>query len=217
MVLGKWRKRRRAGQRYAYSAWDGSQSGFDLTASDIMAEINDDLLYHGDVNAALRRMMQSGFEANGERIQGLREMLDKLRKERQERLDQHDLGGVYDEIADDLNDVIDTERQSLDQLAEQARQSGDQRRQDITEQVATERNLQLDMMPPDLAGKVKELSNYEFTSSEARQKLALRVTRASTSSSSRRGPSPLAMRRRAASMSFTQALTPGHCPAGICA
>lgn len=170
MVLGKWRKRRRAGQRYAYSAWDGSQSGFDLTASDIMAEINDDLLYHGDVNAALRRMMQSGFEANGERIQGLREMLDKLRQERQERLDQHDLGGVYDEIADDLNDVIDTERQSLDQLAEQARQSGDQRRQEITEQVATERNLQLDMMPPDLAGKVKELSNYEFTSSEARQK-----------------------------------------------
>ncbi len=170
MVLGKWRKRRRAGQRYSYSAWDGSQSGFDLSASDIMAELNDDLLYHGDVNAALRRMMQSGFEANGERIQGLREMLDKLRQERQERLDQHDLGGVYDEIADDLNDVIDTERTSLDQLAEQARESGDQRRQEITEQVAAERNLQLDMMPPDLAGKVKELSNYEFTSSEAREK-----------------------------------------------
>ena len=52
-------------------------------------------------------MMQSGFEANGERIQGLREMLDKLRKERQERLDQHDLGGVYDEIADELRDRAD--------------------------------------------------------------------------------------------------------------
>ena len=42
-------------------------------------ELNDDLLYHGDVNAALRRMLQSGFDVDGERVQGLREMLDKLR------------------------------------------------------------------------------------------------------------------------------------------
>ena len=33
-----------------------------------------------------------------------------------------------------------------------------------------ERNLQLDMLPPDLAGMVQELQKYEFTSSEAREK-----------------------------------------------
>ena len=33
-----------------------------------------------------------------------------------------------------------------------------------------ERQTELDMLPPDLAGQVRELQNYEFTSSEAREK-----------------------------------------------
>ena len=43
--------------RFTYSRWDGTQRGFDLDADALLAEITDDLLYHGDVNAALRRMM----------------------------------------------------------------------------------------------------------------------------------------------------------------
>ena len=156
--------------RFRYSRWDGSQQGFELSPDDILAQLTDDLLYHGDVNAALRRMMQSGFEdRNGERIQGLREILDKLRKERQERLENHDLGGVYDEIAQDLRDVVDRERDALDQFLRDAQQSGDQRREEIAQQTAQDRNLQLDMMPNDLAGQVRGLQNYEFVSPEARQ------------------------------------------------
>ena len=33
------------------------------------------------------------WDADGERLQGLRDLLAKLREERQERLDRHDLGG----------------------------------------------------------------------------------------------------------------------------
>ena len=47
--------------RFRYSRWDGTQKGFYLDAEQVMAEITDDLLYHGDLNAALRRMMQSGL------------------------------------------------------------------------------------------------------------------------------------------------------------
>src|SRR5690606_34814219 len=127
-------------------------------------------LYHGDLNAALRRMMQSGFEdQNGERMQGVREMLEKLRRRRKDQLDRYDLGGVYDDIAQELRDVVDMEREALDQLAEQARQSGDQRRQEITEQSVMEKQMGLDMLPPDLAGQVRELQEYDFTSGEAQQ------------------------------------------------
>ena len=50
--------------------------GYELDALDVMEQLTDDLLYHGDLNSALRRMMQQGFEdRNGEQIQGLREML----------------------------------------------------------------------------------------------------------------------------------------------
>ena len=88
------------GHRVRYSRWDGTQVGFELDADDVFGEITDDLLYHGDLNAALRRMMQSGFrDRNGERIQGIREMLEKLRRKRRDELERYDLGGVYDDIA----------------------------------------------------------------------------------------------------------------------
>tara|TARA_Y100000741_G_scaffold102284_1_gene76168 strand:- start:214 stop:2247 length:2034 start_codon:yes stop_codon:yes gene_type:complete len=169
MVLGKWRKRKRRNLSYAYSAWDGTQTGFDISAEDLLAELGDDLLYDGDINSALRRMMQSGFDIDGERIQGLQETLDKIRQERQDRLENYDLGGVYEEVASELRSVVDEERGSLDQLLEEARKSGDDRREDITQETVTNRNLQLDMLPPDLAGQVRELQKYDFTSAEARQ------------------------------------------------
>ena len=157
--------------RFTYSRWDGTQVGFELDADSVLEEITDDLLYHGDLNAALRRMMQSGFrDRNGERLQGLREMLEQLRRKRRDTLEKHDLGGIYDDIAQELRDIVDQERGALDDLAREARESGDQRRQEITEEVTQERRMQLDMLPPDLAGQVQQLQQYEFTSSEARER-----------------------------------------------
>ena len=157
--------------RYRYSRWDGTQVGFELDADDVLAEITDDLLYHGDLNAALRRMLQSGFlDRDQERIAGLREILEKLRRRRRDELERYDLGGVYDDIAQELRDVVDAERKGIEELAQEARASGDERRQQITEEVAQERRMQLDLLPPDLAGQVRELQEYEFTSTEARER-----------------------------------------------
>jgi uncharacterized protein with von Willebrand factor type A (vWA) domain len=156
---------------FRYSRWDGTQVGFELDADDILSEITDDLLYHGDLNAALRRLMQSGFrDQNQERIAGMRELLENLRRKRRDELERYDLGGVYDDIAQQLREVLDMERDGIDKLQQEAQASGDPRRQEITDQVAQERRLQLDLMPPDLAGQVKELQEYEFTSSEARER-----------------------------------------------
>src|SRR5213593_2159200 len=106
---------------FHYSRWDGTQVGFDLDADDILSEITDDLLYHGDLNAALRRLMQSGFrDKNNERIAGMREMLEKLRRRRRDELERYDLGGVYDDIAQRLREVVDMEREGIDQLEQEA-------------------------------------------------------------------------------------------------
>ena len=86
--------------RFRYSAWDGTQTGFELDADDILDQVTDDLLYHGDLNAALRRLLQSGMkDQNGERIAGIRDLLEKLRRRRRDELERHDLGGVYEDIA----------------------------------------------------------------------------------------------------------------------
>jgi uncharacterized protein with von Willebrand factor type A (vWA) domain len=157
--------------RVRYSRWDGTQVGFDLDATDIFSEITDDLLYHGDLNAALRRMMQQGFtDANGDRMQGLREMLEQLRQKRREALENNELGGIYDDIARGLREVVEQERGAIDELAQEARDSGDARRQELTEEVAAERHAALDLLSPDLAGMVRDLQQYDFTSSEARER-----------------------------------------------
>jgi uncharacterized protein with von Willebrand factor type A (vWA) domain len=157
--------------RFTYSRWDGTQRGFDIDADLLFDQLTDELLYHGDVNAALRRMLQEGMrDRDGERLQGLRDLLARLREERQQRLDRHDLGGVYDEINRELDDIIDEERHAIDNALRDAETSGDERRMQTARDAAAERHMQLDLMPADLAGKVRDLGSYDFESSEARQR-----------------------------------------------
>jgi uncharacterized protein with von Willebrand factor type A (vWA) domain len=166
-----FRRRQQGEPGYRYSAWDGTQTGFDLDADQLLAEMSDDLLYHGDLNAALRRLMQQGFrDRNDERLMGLREMMQKLRDRRREELESRDLGGVYDDIAERLNEVVDMEREGIDRRVDDAISSGDQRRQEIVEGSAEEKRRQLEELPPDLAGKVQALQQYEFTDDAARQR-----------------------------------------------
>ncbi len=167
------------GQRYRYSKWDGTQRGFELDAFDVLAELTDDLMYHGDPMAALRRLMQDGFEdRNGERVQGLREIMERLREERQERLENYDLGGVYDEINDELSELTAQERQALEdrhsladlELGSLADTDEDRRAAELAKETTTNKQMQLDMLPDDLAGKVRGLQNYEFESDEAQSR-----------------------------------------------
>ncbi|MEL7210981.1 MAG: hypothetical protein AAGK32_22580, partial [Actinomycetota bacterium] len=99
-------------------------------------------------------LMQEGFEdRNGERIQGLREILEQLRRERAERLENHDLGGVYDEINDELRELTAQERQALeDRNALADMELGDpdasdeaQRNAELAKETTTNKQMQLDV------------------------------------------------------------------------
>src|SRR6266542_2787032 len=163
--------RRRRARGFRYSRWDGTQTGFDLDADALLEEMSDDLLYHGDLNAALRRLMQQGFrDRNDEELMGLRDMLERLRQRRREELERRDLGGVYDDIAEKLREVTDQERAGIDRRVDEAQQSGDRRRQEIVEDLAQQRRQELDELPPDLASQVQGLQNYDFMDDAARQR-----------------------------------------------
>ena len=157
--------------RFQYSRWDGSQVGFDLDADALLEEMTDDLLYHGDLNAALRRMMQQGFQdREGRDVSGMREMLEKLRERRREQLDRYDLGGVYEDIANQLDEIVDQEREGIDRRVDEARSSGDKRREELLEDLAQQRRQELEQLPPDLAGRVSELQQYDWMDDAARQR-----------------------------------------------
>src|SRR5580704_15788449 len=157
--------------RYDYSEWDGTQEFADLDPDDLLAGLTDDLLAGGDLDDALRRLLRSGFRnADGEQVPGLRDMLDQLRRRRAEMLAEGDPDGRMAELTRQLDEIEQDERAAIDDLVEEAHGSGDQRRSEVTDDVATERRMALDLQPDDPAGRVNSLQHYDFVSSEAREK-----------------------------------------------
>ena len=157
--------------RFTYSKWDGTQKGFDLDAESILQELTDELLYHGDLNSALRQLMRDGMtDKDGNRIEGLRDLMERIKNRREEIEDSGDLGGVYSEIADALKDILDEERHTIENDLRQAENSGDQRRAENARNSAMERNFRLDMMSDDLAGMVREMQHYDFQSQDAQRR-----------------------------------------------
>ena len=163
---------------FRYSRWDGTQRGFELDADDVLSELSDDLIYHGDLNAALRRLMQEGFRGpDGEQLAGLRDLLERLRRRRRQELENHDLGGGFEEIARELREIVAQERAAIDEAEREARRSGEAERRQDAEAAAAERRMQLDLLPADLSGQVQQLSSYDFTSAEAGRRLEELVER----------------------------------------
>jgi uncharacterized protein with von Willebrand factor type A (vWA) domain len=156
--------------RYDYSEWDGTQEFTDLDVDDLLAGLTDDLLAGGDLDDALRRLLRSGMRtADGEQIPGLRDLLDQLRQRRAELLEQGDPDGRMAELTSRLDEIESDERAAIDELLEEAQASGDERRAEVTNDVATERRMALELQPDDPAGRIQSMQHYDFVSSEARQ------------------------------------------------
>ncbi len=163
---------------FRYSRWDGTQTGFDIDADDVLAQLTDDLIYHGDLNAALRRLLAEGVRTpDGERLAGLRELLERLRRRRQEELEANDLGGAFSEIARELRKIVEQEQEAIDEVEREANRSTDDRRREVAAAAAAERRMRLDLLPSDLAGRVRELASYDFESADAAERFAELVER----------------------------------------
>ena len=157
--------------RYDYTEWDGTQEFADLDPDDLLAGLTDDLLAGGDLDDALRRLLRSGFRtADGDEVAGLRDLLDQLRRRRQEMLAEGDPDGRMAELGQRLDEIEQDERAAIDDLVDEASSSGDDRRQEVTDDVATERRMALDLQPDDPAGRIQSMQHYDFVSTEAREK-----------------------------------------------
>ena len=142
---------------HRYSRWDGSQAFGDLDADDVLDEIADDVLGYGDLKSALQRLLQQGMRGpEGTRMPGLKDLLDKLRAQKAQRMQRYDLGSSLEDIAKKLDDVVKTERAGIE--------GGLQGRE------RERRRQALEQIPPDAAGRLRELQNYEFHDEQAEQK-----------------------------------------------
>ncbi len=140
--------------RIRYSRWDGTQRIDDLDADDLLAAMADDLTADGDLWKALRRLFQRGMHnPHGPQMPGLQDLLQQLRQRRQQQLDRYDLGSALEDIKKKLEQVIQTEREGLRRLPEGRPRARHEQ--------------QLDRLPPDPAGRIKALQDYEFVDPEA--------------------------------------------------
>jgi uncharacterized protein with von Willebrand factor type A (vWA) domain len=106
-----------------YSRWDGSQEPFGLDADELMEAMSDDLLDDGDLWRALQRMMRRGAEnQQGDRMQGLRDLMEQLRNRRRENLDRYDMSSVLNDLKERLENILKTEREGIDRRVQEGRE-----------------------------------------------------------------------------------------------
>ena len=108
--------------RYIYGRWDGSQELFPFDADELMEALSDDLIADGDLANALRRMMRNGDQGKLDgRMPGMQQLLDRLQQQRQQQLAQHNMDGVMDDIAAQLEAIRELERAGIERRLDDSR------------------------------------------------------------------------------------------------
>ena len=158
---------------HRYSRWDGSQR-VDLDADELLDAMSDELLSDGDLWRALQRLFRQGAQGARARMPGLKDLLDRLRRQREQRLNRYDLDSTLEDIKRRLDQVLSTEREGIERRRDEGRERvtrGDLpgATQKAFERLATKREEALDALPPDPAGRIRELQNYDFIEPEARR------------------------------------------------
>ena len=101
--------------RYGYSRWDGTQNieGFD--ADDILKALSDDYMESGNLQQALKRLMQDGIRGeDGRQAMGLRELMERMREQRNQQLNRYNMAsGVMDDLREKLEEIKQLERQGI--------------------------------------------------------------------------------------------------------
>jgi uncharacterized protein with von Willebrand factor type A (vWA) domain len=148
---------------YRYSRWDGTQHLEPLDADEVLEALSEDLMSYGDLSAALQRLYRWGSEQSP----GLEQLLKQLREQREREFSRYDLDSTVEQMREQLQDVVDTERAGIERRVNEAEEGSPRR---VMERMAKQRRDQLDRIPEDLGGRVKALRSYEFMDPEAKQK-----------------------------------------------
>jgi uncharacterized protein with von Willebrand factor type A (vWA) domain len=139
--------------RTRYSRWDGTQDpwGADVSASEAMDAMSDDILAGEGAEGALRRLLRRGLEG---RFSGMDALAARLRRARRREEEALDLEGPLRELSERLDRILERERTALSFRADDD---------------ARMRESFLDALPPDLPGRLGELREYRFGDPEAQR------------------------------------------------
>ena len=142
----------------------------DVDVDEVLRLLGEDVMDHGDLDAAMDRLLNEGYtDPDGERVEGLRDLLARTRERRQELERQGDPDGEFQRYREWLERIESTETQAGEGLLAEAQSSNDPRRLEVTRDLVDQRAMQRDLMGRRLAERLRDFEDYEFISSEARE------------------------------------------------
>jgi len=166
--------------RYGYSRWDGTQNIEGLDADDILNALSDDYLEDGNLQQALKRLMQEGIRGeDGQRTMGLRDMLERMRNTRKEQLNRYNMAsGVMDDLKEKLEEIKKLEREGiqkrLDAPAEgQPEQSGQPGEQGQDGEQPGDQRQQPQMGQQGQSGQPSEQENGDLSPEQKKKMLEM--------------------------------------------
>ena len=136
-----------------YSRWnaDGRNS---LDSESVFDQLNDYMNETGDLQQAMRRLMQKGIKQAEKQTKGLEDLLAQVAREMRKLYDEYRLQSAMDEVQDKLDSVVDQERQTLEEL--------DQAGQDMQD-----KKQFLHDLPGKTSEAIEKLTSYRFENSDA--------------------------------------------------
>ena len=139
--------------RSRYSRWDLSQRDA-LDSESVFDQLNDYMNDTGDLQQAMRRLMQKGLKQGEKQTKGIDDLLSQVAREMRKLYDNYRLQSAMDEVQEQLDSIIEQEKTTLDQLDE----SG--------EDVNSKQQF-LNDLPSKTSDAVEKLTAYEFANPDA--------------------------------------------------
>ena len=159
---------RRIPTHHRFSQWDGSQAP-GLDPDEILGALADDLMEYGDLRWAMRNMLSRGMRIpQGGSMQGLRDMMRKMRERKKRQLERYDLSSIFDGFKERLDEIVAMERERIDEWLSREN-DGQDFSEDVLKSIARNNKDQLDQLPEDVASRIRTLEKYEFLNPEAQK------------------------------------------------
>ena len=136
-----------------YSRWTGNTHD-GLDPDSVFDQLNDYMNETGDLQQAMRRLMQKGMKQQEKQTKGLDDLLSQVAREMRKLYDEYRLQSAMDEVQQQLDSVVDQERRTLDDL--------DQTGQDVQE-----KRQFLNDLPGKTSEAVEKLTSYSFENTDA--------------------------------------------------
>src|ERR1043165_9850473 len=138
---------------FRYSRWNGNLRD-SLDPDSVFDQLNDYMNETGDLQQAMRRLMQKGVKQQEQQTKGLDDLLSQVAREMRKLYDEYRLQSAMDEAQQNLDSVVDQERETLDEL--------DQSGQDVQE-----KKQFLNDLPGKTSEAVEKLTSYSFENTDA--------------------------------------------------